>query len=64
MARMIDVGYYEENLKKINAAGISNEDILPITYINSSAAVKSKSWTNGWYGMYFFKCLQNHRKRS
>lgn len=42
MARMIDEGYYEENLKKINAAGIPNEEILPITYINSSAAVKAK----------------------
>lgn len=42
MARMIDEGYYEENLKQINAAGIPNEDILPITYINSSAAVKAK----------------------
>ena len=42
MARMIDVGYFEENLKKINEAGISNDDILPITYINSSAAVKAK----------------------
>ncbi len=42
MARMIDEGYYEENLKRINEAGILNENILPITYINSSAAVKAK----------------------
>lgn len=42
MARMIDEGYYEENLKLINEAGISNEDILPITYINSSAKVKAR----------------------
>lgn len=42
MARMIDEGYYEQNLKKINDAGIPNENILPITYINSSAAVKAK----------------------
>ncbi|TLP41296.1 quinolinate synthase NadA [Arcobacter arenosus] len=42
MARMIDEGYYEQNLKIINEAGISNDDILPITYINSSAAVKAK----------------------
>ncbi len=42
MARMIDEGYYEENLKIINKAGISNDNILPITYINSSAAVKAK----------------------
>ena len=42
MARMIDEGYFEQNLKKINDAGIPNENILPITYINSSAAVKAK----------------------
>ncbi|XOB62653.1 quinolinate synthase NadA [Campylobacterota bacterium DY0563] len=42
MARMIDEGYYEQNLKMINDAGIPNENILPITYINSSAAVKAK----------------------
>ncbi len=42
MARMIDEGYYEENLKKLNEAGISNDEILPITYINSSAAVKAR----------------------
>lgn len=42
MARMIDEGYYEQNLKQINEAGIPSEDILPITYINSSAAVKAK----------------------
>ncbi len=42
MARMIDEGYFEENLKIINEAGISNDDILPITYINSSAAVKAR----------------------
>jgi quinolinate synthase len=42
MARMIDEGYYEQNLKTMNEAGISNDDILPITYINSSAAVKAR----------------------
>ena len=42
MARMIDEGYYEQNLEQINKAGISNDDILPITYINSSAAVKAR----------------------
>ena len=42
MARMIDEGYFEENLKIMNKAGITNDDILPITYINSSAAVKAK----------------------
>ncbi len=42
MARMIDEGYFDENLKIMNKAGISNDDILPITYINSSAAVKAR----------------------
>ncbi|MEV9529901.1 quinolinate synthase NadA [Aliarcobacter butzleri] len=42
MARMIDEGYFEQNLKKINEAGIPNKNILPITYINSSARVKAR----------------------
>lgn len=42
MARMIDEGYYEKNLQIMNDAGISNDEILPITYINSSAAVKAR----------------------
>ena len=42
MARMIDVDYYDESLKKLNEAGIKDEDLLPITYINSSAAVKAR----------------------
>ncbi|MFW3373048.1 quinolinate synthase NadA [Aliarcobacter butzleri] len=42
MARMIDEGYFEQNLKKINETGIPNENILPITYINSSARVKAR----------------------
>jgi len=41
MARMIDVDFFYENLKILNDAGISNDEILPITYINSSAAVKA-----------------------
>jgi len=42
MAKMIDVQYFKENLKTLNEAGITNEDILPITYINSSAEVKAE----------------------
>ncbi|MCI0500191.1 MAG: quinolinate synthase NadA [Epsilonproteobacteria bacterium] len=49
MAKMIDVEYYEANLKILNDAGISNEDILPITYINSSAAVKAAVGKMGGY---------------
>ena len=42
MARMIDGAYYDENVKILEDAGIKKEDILPITYINSSAEVKAK----------------------
>ena len=49
MAKMIDVEYYETNLKILNEAGISNDDILPITYINSSAAVKAAVGKMGGY---------------
>jgi len=42
MAKMIDVDYFKSNLKTLNDAGIANEDILPITYINSSAEVKAE----------------------
>jgi quinolinate synthase len=42
MARMIDVDYFDESLKKLNDIGIENDDLLPITYINSSAAVKAR----------------------
>ncbi|WP_419770675.1 MAG: quinolinate synthase NadA [Candidatus Marinarcus sp.] len=42
MARMIDVDYFDECLQKLNDIGIKNEDLLPITYINSSAAVKAR----------------------
>jgi quinolinate synthase len=49
MAKMIDVEYYDMNLKILNEAGISNDDILPITYINSSAAVKAAVGKMGGY---------------
>ena len=42
MAKMIDVKYFMDNLKTLNDAGLKNEDILPITYINSSAEVKAE----------------------
>jgi quinolinate synthase len=42
MARMIDVDYFKDNLKILNDMGIQNSDILPITYINSSAEVKAE----------------------
>lgn len=42
MAKMIDGLYYDESIETLNKAGIAKEDILPITYINSSADVKAK----------------------
>jgi len=49
MAKMIDVEYFQTNLKILNEAGIANDDILPITYINSSAAVKAAVGKMGGY---------------
>ncbi len=42
MAKMIDGLYYDESIKTLEKAGIEADDILPITYINSSAEVKAK----------------------
>ncbi len=42
MAKMIDGLYYDQSIAKLQAAGISAEEILPITYINSDAAVKAR----------------------
>jgi quinolinate synthase len=42
MARMIDSLYFDESVKFLNDNGISNDNILPITYINSNADVKAK----------------------
>jgi quinolinate synthase len=41
MARMIDTEQYDNSVKILNNAGIKNENIMPITYINSSAEVKA-----------------------
>ncbi|NOX14988.1 MAG: quinolinate synthase NadA [Epsilonproteobacteria bacterium] len=42
MARMIDVEYFDENIKILELAGIKKENIMPVTYINSSAEVKAR----------------------
>ncbi|MEA1893264.1 MAG: quinolinate synthase NadA [Campylobacterota bacterium] len=42
MASMIDGIQYDESIKILNESGISKENILPITYINSDVAVKAK----------------------
>jgi len=42
MAKMIDGLMFDNAVKALNDAGIENENILPITYINSDVAVKAK----------------------
>ncbi len=42
MARMIDGEHYDTSVKLLEKAGIKKDDIMPITYINSSAEVKAK----------------------
>ena len=42
MAKMIDAKYYDDSVEFLKNNGIKKEDILPITYINSSADVKAK----------------------
>lgn len=42
MAKMIDAQQYDYNVKILNEAGIPNENIMPVTYINSSAEVKAR----------------------
>jgi quinolinate synthase len=42
MAKMIDGLYYDQSIQKLEDAGIKADDILPITYINSDAAVKAR----------------------
>lgn len=42
MAKMIDGLYYDQSIQKLEDAGISQDNILPITYINSDAAVKAR----------------------
>jgi quinolinate synthase len=42
MAKMIDGLYYDQSIQKLEEAGIKADDILPITYINSDAAVKAR----------------------
>ena len=42
MAKMIDGMMFNNAVKALNDAGIENENILPITYINSDVEVKAK----------------------
>lgn len=49
MARMIDVDYFDDNIKILENVGIKKEDIMPVTYINSSAEVKARVGEMGGY---------------
>jgi len=49
MARMIDVDYFDKNVKILEDAGITKDDFIPITYINSSAEVKARVGELGGY---------------
>ena len=42
MARMIDGSYFDDSVNYMVERGVPKENILPITYINSDATVKSK----------------------
>lgn len=42
MARMIDSHFFDNSVDLMVKAGVARENILPITYINSSAEVKAK----------------------
>ena len=42
MAKMIDGMMFQNAVKALNDAGIQNDNILPITYINSDVEVKAK----------------------
>ena len=42
MASMIDSLQFNDSVKALNEAGISDENILPITYINSDVGVKAR----------------------
>ena len=69
MARMIDVDYFDQNIGLLEKAGIQKEDILPVTYINSSAEVKARVGMMGGYvctssnaKKIIMKALQSNKK--
>ena len=49
MARMIDVEYFDKNVAILESFGITKDDFIPITYINSSAEVKARVGELGGY---------------
>jgi quinolinate synthase len=42
MAQMINGDYYDKSIEVLENSGVKKEELLPITYINSSAEVKAK----------------------
>ncbi len=42
MARMIDSNYFDDSISLMEEYGITQDDIIPVTYINSNAEVKAK----------------------
>jgi len=69
MARMIDVDYFDQNIALLEKVGIQKEDILPVTYINSSAEVKARVGMMGGYvctssnaKKIIMKALQSNKK--
>ncbi|RAX56724.1 quinolinate synthetase [Helicobacter monodelphidis] len=42
MARMIDSSYFDQSIAALESYGIPRNNILPVSYINSSAEVKAK----------------------
>jgi len=58
MAKMIDVDYYDKNVQILEEAGIKKEDIMPVTYINSSAEVKAAVGKMGG-----FVCTSSNAKK-
>ncbi len=49
MAEMIDIDFFNKNVKILEDNGITKSDFIPITYINSSAAVKAAVGELGGY---------------
>ncbi|MBL0686516.1 MAG: quinolinate synthase NadA [Sulfurospirillum sp.] len=49
MAKMVDIEYYNQNILFLENSGIKKEDIMPVTYINSSAEVKAEVGKMGGY---------------
>ncbi len=49
MARMIDAEFFDQNVKTLEESGLTKDEIMPVTYINSSAEVKARVGRMGGY---------------